>query len=570
MFDLSGLADVILLLALVLLFAPVLGAYLARVYTDRPVLGDAFWRPIERVIYRLLGVDPRHSMRLREYAVALVLTIAALVAWIWAILFFQSSLPWNPLQLPGFGWDLAFHSAASFATNTDFTHFTNESQLSLGAAVLGLQIALFFSAASGLAVVAAFIRGFTSRDGTLGNFYVDMVRSVTRFLLPAAFVGALFLLLMNVPQTFTSYVTAHGFAGSSQTIYLGPVASWSSIELIGTNGGGWYAANAGAALANPSALTSLVETGMMLLVPFSVPFMFGRMVRRPAESYPYIATILIVLLIALGLYIYFQASGNPALGGIAFLDPGTNGYPVGQASQYSVGEASLFQVASVYANVGAANAALGSLTSGAQMVLFFGMFTQSTPGGVGTGFGGLLVFALVGVFIAGLMVGRTPEYLGKKVGKDQMRWSAAALILHPALILVPVLLAVAGGWAAAAGVGPLGSNVAVNAHQFTILLYEFTSEAANNGSAMGPINDTSLFFNVAGGIVMLLGRLIPMIAMLSIGSLFAQQEYVPESTGTLKTNSATFTIYLALIVIVVSGLLFLPVLALGPLAQGGW
>ena len=570
MFDLSSLVDIALLLAAALVVAPVLGSYLARVYTNRPVFGDRFWSPIEGWVYRLLGTSPRHSMRFREYVFALLLVSALVIAWIYALLTFQPYLPWNPAQLAGYTWDLSLHTAVSFTTNTDFTHYVAESQLSLGAAVLGLQLALFLSAASGLAVLAAFVRGFTSRDGTLGNFYVDVVRGLTRVLLPLAFLGALVLVAAGLPQTFTSFVTSHGLvAGGGQTIYLGPVASWTSVELIGTNGGGWYAANAANTLANPSAISNLFEIVMMLLLPLSTPFMFARIVKRPSEATPYVASVLIILLIALGLFIYFQSSGNPAVGSISGLAPSTIGYPVGAQSQFSLPESSLFNVVSVYGNVGAQSMALGSLTSGAQMVLLFGMFTQATPGGVGTGFGNLLIFALVAVFMAGLMVGRTPEYLGKKVGREQMKWSTASLILHPTIILIPLAIALVGGFASAA-VGPLTSNVSVNAHQLTILLYEFTSEAANNGSSMGPINDGTVFFNVLGAVIMLLGRFFPMIAMLAIGSLFARQETLPRTSGTLQTNSATFTVYLVGMIIIISGLLFLPILALGPMAQGGW
>ena len=570
MFAFATLADIVFLLAFALLLAPFVGEYLARVYSNRPVFGDRFWNPIEGWVYRALGTSPRHSMRFREYAFALLLVSAAVLVWIYSLLALQSYLPWNPAALPGLNWDLALHSAASFTTNTDFTHFTPEAQLSVGVRILGLQVALFFSAASGITVLAAFVRGFTSRDGTLGNFYVDLVRSMTRILLPLAFLGALILVAAGLPETLTSYVYSQGLVpGAGQTIYLGPVASWTSIELIGTNGGGWYAANAANALANPSALSSLLETGMMLVLPLSAPFMFARMVRRPGEATPYVGTILIVLLVALGLFLYFQSVGNPALSALSGFSPSANGYPVGQQAQYSLSEASLFQVVSVYGNVGAQNMALGSITSGAQAVLFFGMFTQATPGGAGTGFGNLLIFALVAIFIAGLMVGRTPEYLGKKVGAAHMKWSTATLILHPALILVPLGIAVVGGFAAAA-VGPLSPNVSVNAHQLTILLYEFTSEAANNGSSMGPINDSTLFFNIIGTVIMLIGRFVPMIAMLAIGSLFAQQDTLPTTPGTLRTNSATFTVYLTLMVIIISGFLFLPVLAIGPFAQGGW
>lgn len=567
MFDPRGLIDVVLALVVVLLIAPFFGRFLGRVFTDRPAFGDRFWNPIEGLIFRAIGTNPRHSMRFTEYVLALLVTSAAIIAWIFALMMLQSSLPWNPGGIPGMSWDLALHTASSFTTNTDFTHFTAESQLSLGGAILGLQIALFLSAGTGLAVVVAFIRGFTRHDGTLGNFYVDLVRAVTRVLLPVAILGSIVLIVLGLPQTFTSYVHAYPMTGGVQTLYLGPVASWTSIEMLGSNGGGWYAANAANQLANPTVVSMLFQTGLMLLIPLSIPFMFGQMVRKPNEANPYIATILIVFLVALGLFMYFQYVGNPALGAIPGLTVSGN-YSVGQQSLGTLPETSFFQITSIYGNVGAQEMALGSITPGAQMVSFFGMFTQSTPGGVGTGFGTLLVFSLVAVFIGGLMVGRTPEYLGKRVGKDQMRWSALLLISHPAAILVPVVVVFIAGLSGPA-VGLVGPNLQVNAHHFTILLYEFTSEAANNGSAMGPINDNTLFFNLVGSAVMLVGRFFPMIAMLAIGSLFSHEGPIPTSAGTLQTNSTTFTLYLTMLLIIVSGLLFLPVLALGPLAQLG-
>ncbi|EQD71051.1 ATPase, K+ transporting, A subunit, partial [mine drainage metagenome] len=266
MFDPRGLIDVVLVLVVVLLMAPFFGRYLGRVFTDRPAFGDRFWNPIEHQLFRFIGTNPRHSMRFKEYTIALLVTSAAIVLWIFALMVFQSSLPWNPNGIPGMSWDLALHTASSFTTNTDFTHFVAESQLSLGGAILGLQIALFLSAGTGLAVVIAFIRGFTRQDGTLGNFYVDLVRSITRVLLPVAILGAIALIVMGLPQTFTSSVTAYPMTGGIQTIYLGPVASWTSIEMLGTNGGGWYAANAANQLANPTVLSMLFQTGLMLLI----------------------------------------------------------------------------------------------------------------------------------------------------------------------------------------------------------------------------------------------------------------------------------------------------------------
>ena len=564
MVALQSLWDVIVVVALVVAIAPWFGEYLGRVYMNRPAFGDFLLAPIERAVYRLLGTSPRRSMRPKEYMLAVLLLNGAVFAFLYLYFFFQSSLPLDATGAPNMGWDLAFHSAASFTTNTDFTHFTNESQMSMGAQMIAWQLALFTSAATGLAVAVAMIRGFVRKDGTLGNYYVDMVRSVTRVLLPLAILFAIILVVMGVPQTLTNYVIAHPLTGGTQTIYLGPVASFQSISLLGTNGGGWYSANAASPYANPSAVSNLFLVGVMMLIPFSTPFAFGTMIRRKGEAWPYMGTILIVFAVALGLFIAYQAASNPALASIPNLGASTNGYPVGQETRFSLPEASLFQVVSVYSNVGANNMAIGSVSPVAQMVLLFGMFTQSTPGGEGTGFGTLLLFAVLAIFMAGLMVGRTPEYLGKKVETSHVKWAALALLIHPAVILIPFSVGVLAG---APGIGP--ATIHASAHNFTSVLYELTSEAANNGSALSTasFNDQTMFWNVTGAIVMLVGRFVPIWAMLQVGGLFASQSEKPPSSGTLRTASATFTIYLTLILVIVSALLFLPVLAMGPLAQ---
>jgi len=563
-FDIRSLWDIILVLALALAIAPWFGSYLGRVYMNRPLFGDALLTPIESAVYRLLGTSPRHSMRAREYMLALLMVNAGVLLFLFFFFFYQSQLPMNPLGIPNLGWDLAFHSASSFTTNTDFTHFTNEAQLSLGSLTIAWPLALFLSPATGLSAMVAMIRGFVRKDGTIGNFYVDMVRSLTRLLIPIALLGAVVFVLLGVPETFTAYVTAHPLTGGTQTIYLGPVASYQSISLLGTNGGGFYAANMASPLANPSALSNLWGIGLMLLFPLAAPFAFGEIVRRKNEAWPYIGTILIILAIALALFITFQAATNPALATVQGLGPQSNGYPVGQDTRFSLPEGSTFQVVSVYCNVGANNLQIGSLSPIAQLVLLFGMFTQSTPGGEGTGFGMLLLFAVLGIFVGGLMVGRTPEYLGKKIGTSQVKWAALALLIHPASILLPFVVAVAGNFVIVDA-----STIGATSHNFTSVLYEFTSESANNGSALstGAFNDTTLFFNIAGAIVMLVGRFVPIWAMLKVADLFSHQEVLPAGVGTLRTASATFTIYITLFLIIATALLFLPVMAMGPLAQ---
>ena len=564
MIALQSLWDVIVLVGLVLVLAPWFGSYLGKVYLNRPLAGDVLLEPIERGVYRLLGTSPRRSMRPSEYMFAVLLVNGGVAVFLFFYFFFQAGLPLDATGVPGMSWDLALHSAVSFTTNTDFTHFTNEAQISLGSEMIAWQLAMFLSAATGLSVAAAMIRGFVRKDGTLGNFYVDCVRTLTRILIPLAALFAIIFVLFGVPETLTNYVTAHPLTGGTQTIYLGPVASFQSLSLLGTNGGGCYAANAAAPLANPSAASNLFEVGVMMLIPFSTPFAFSQIVRRRGEAWPFLGTIVIVFAVALGLFIIYQAATNPALASIAGLGTSTNGYPIGGETRFSLPEASLFQVVSVYSNVGANNLAIGAVSPVAQMVLLFGMFTQSTPGGEGSGFGMLLLFAVLAVFIGGLMVGRTPEYLGKKIGTTHVKWAALALLVHPAIILIPFSVGVLVG---APGID--GATVGASAHNFTSVLYELTSEAANNGSALSTaaFNDTTPFWNVTGAVVMAVGRYVPFWAMLEIGGLFASQEVLPPGPGTLRTASATFTIYLTLILIIISALLFLPVMALGPLAQ---
>jgi potassium-transporting ATPase potassium-binding subunit len=563
-FELQSLWDVVVVIGLVLAIAPWFGSYLGKVYLNRPLFGDVILGPIERGVYRVLGTSPRKSMRPWEYMVAVLLVNGAMAVFLYCYFFFQASLPLDATGAPGMSWNLAFHSAVSFTTNTDFTHFTNESQLSLGSAVIAWQLALFISAATGLAVAAAMIRGFIRKDGTLGNFYVDIVRTLTRVLIPLATLFAILFVLFGVPETLRNYVTAYPITGGTQTIYLGPVASFQSMSLLGTNGGGWFSANAASPLANPSAASNLFMTGVMMLIPFSTPFAFSQIIRRRGEAWPYIGTVIIVFVIALGLFIAYQAVANPALATVSGLGPATNGYPVGEETRFSLPEASFFQVVSVYSNVGANNLMIGAVSPVGQMVLLFGMFTQSTPGGEGTGFGTLLLFAVLAIFIGGLMVGRTPEYLGKKIQTVHVKWAALALLIHPAIILIPFSVGVLVG---APGID--GATVGASAHNFTSVLYELTSEAANNGSALSTssFNDATPFWNVTGAVVMAVGRYVPIWAMLQVGGLFASQEELPPGPGTLRTASATFTIYLTMILIIISALLFLPVLALGPLAQ---
>ncbi|MCI4330611.1 MAG: potassium-transporting ATPase subunit KdpA [Thermoplasmata archaeon] len=555
----ATLPEIVLIFIVGLALAAALGRYMANVYQGGFSRWDPIAIPIERGLFALMGVDPKRAMGWREYLRGLLVTDAIAIGFVFLLLQDQHSLPWNSLNVPDMSWHLAFHTASAFGTNTDYQHYAPESQVSLFASLFGLQTLMFLSPATGLCTFVAFARGFARNDGKVGNYYSDLVRTFTRILIPLTVLGALAFILLGVPQTLTQAVAIAPLpfaGGGSEIIPLGPVAGWDSIEFLGTNGGGYFAANAAHPFQNPSASTNLVAILLMMAIPFGAPFAFARIVRRPGEVWPLIGTVLIVFLIGFGLFL-FAAGSNTYLP--ASVDQGS-GYFVGAESRFTISESALFQFTSVYSNTGATSMSLASLTPIAQTVLLFGMFLQATPGGDGIGFSMLLIYVVLAVFMGGLMVGRSPEYLGKKISMPQVKWAAAALLSHPFAILIPVAVTVVSGNVVPA----LGGY---SPHGFTILLYEFTSEAANNGSGMAPIHDGTEFFNVVGALVMLAGRYFPILAMLAIAGSLSQQDSRPPGPGTLKTRTATFTVFLALFLIIVAGLLFLPVLALGPFSQ---
>jgi K+-transporting ATPase ATPase A chain len=557
-YTLGNVTDVVVILALGFVLAVPLGRYMAKVYLGRPTVLDRLFVPVERAIYRALGVDRRRGMGWKEYLVALLIVNLGAMAVTYALLTLQATLPLNALAAPNMDWTLAAHTTAAFITNTDYQHYAGETQISLLTSLLGLQVMMFLSAATGMSVIAAMIRGFVRKDGTLGNFWVDLTRSLVWILLPISLVGGALLILAGVPQTFDQFVVLHPIWGSAQTVAVGPLGSWNAIEFLGSNGGGYFGANAGNPLQNPTGVTNLISIVLMMLIPFGTPIMFGYMIRRPNEGWSLFAVVLVIFLSAVVLFLYFESS-NPFLSGLPITQ--SNGYLVGAESRFTLPESGLFQVVSIYGNVGATSMSLGAITPGAQLVLLWGMFLQLAPGGDGTGFGTLLLTVLLAVFVAGLMVGRTPEYLGKKLNRDNMKWCVIAILAHPFAILVPLGIAYVLGYGSQAG--------GTVPHGFTVILYEFTSESANNGSGSGPINDATPFFNLMGAGIMLFGRFLPILAMLAASGAIARQSPIPAGPGTLKTDSPTFALYLIAFILVVTGLLFLPVLALGPFAQGG-
>ena len=566
MIDLSSLWDIVVLLAIALAVAPFFGEYLGKVYTNRPIFGDVVLAPIERGIYRLLGTSPRKSMPAREYMGAILLVNGAVLAYLFWYFFLQAGLPLDPTRVPNMTWDLAFHSASSFTTNTDFTHFTsNESQISFGALVLGWQLALFVSAATGLGVAAAMIRGFMAKDGTLGNYYVDMVRTMTRVLIPLTVAAALIMVLLGVPETLRATVTAYPITGGTQTIYLGPVASYQAISLIGTNGGGWFSANMADPFANPSAFSDLFAVFLMLLIPLSTPFAFAQIVRRRNEAWPYLGTILIILVVAF--------NSLPRLP--SRVEPGPDGRRRARGAddqRVSGGPGDAVRARRCVPLPGRERLQQRRGEQhddrGDQPRRPDGPpvrhVTPEHPRARGRASGCSCCTPSSRSSSAELMVGRTPEYLGKKIETVHVKWSALALLVHPATIFLPFVVAVLGGFVALDT-----SAVGATSHNFTSVLYEFTSESANNGRraldrgvhAYDPVLQRGRGDRHA--------RLpdVPFYAMLMVGERFSRQPTLPPTSGTLRTASATFTLYLTLFLVVITALIFLPVLALGPLAQ---
>ncbi|MCI4349225.1 MAG: potassium-transporting ATPase subunit KdpA [Thermoplasmata archaeon] len=555
----ATLPEVLLTLAIGLAIAPLLGRHIANVYSGRSSRWDPFVGRVERLVYALMGIDANRAMTWRQYLRAVLLTDGAAIAFVFVLLQVQSDLAWNSLGAPAMSWHLALHTATAFGTNTDFQHYVPEQQVSQFAALFGLQSLMFLSPATGLCVFAALARGFSRKDGRLGNYYVDLVRTFTRILIPLTVIGALLFVLLGVPETLAQSATAFPLGSGRETIPLGPIASWDAIEFVGTNGGGFFAANAAHPFQNPSSASNFVAILLMMAIPFATPFAFARLVRRPGEVWPLFATILTIFLIGFTIFLIFEGS-NPYLPSTA---DQSSGYLLGTENRFTISESALFQFTSVYTNTGATSMSLGSLTPFAQVSLMFGMFLQSTPGGDGTGFGVLLINVVLAVFLGGLMVGRSPEYLGKKIGMPEVKWAAAAILSHPFAILIPAAVAVVVPGILQSAVGGFSP------HGFTTVLYEFTSESANNGSGMGPINDTTVFFNVAGALIMLIGRYVTILALLAIaGSLSVRSPHRP-GPGTLKTQSVTFWLFLTVFILITTALVFLPVLTLGPFSELG-
>ena len=547
MVDALQALTVILIIGVTVLLAWLISPYITGVFKRKPSRLDKVLNPIENFIYRITGVNTEQTMGWKQYFVAGLLLNVVMMVVSFLILIFQGILPLNPMGFPGVRPDLAFMQVVSFITNTDLQHYSGEATFSYLSQTSVLQWLMFTSAITGLCMGIAFIRGLVVGTKDMGNFYVDFTRSITRIFLPISIIAATIFLALGVPQTLNGYTAVKTIEGAAQTILVGPVASLDSIMQLGTNGGGYYGANAAYPFMNPSPISNILLISLMLLLPTALIFVFGQMIGKKTESRPLLWGAYI--LFGMNLVIAFF----PALPLVA---PGIE-------TRFGGFMSSFYTVTTTTATTGSLNSALLGNHPLTILSGFLGMFIQSIPGGKGVGMMYMVMFIIITVFIVGLMSGRTPEYLNMKITGRDVKLVMVAFLIHPIIILVPTVLAYATG--AVSALGASGNSV------YTQVLYEFTSAAANNGSDFLGSQANTPFFNIATAIVMLIGRYAPILILLALsGSMIGRKR--GGTTSGLKTDTPIFTLVLVASIIILVVLTFFPFLAIGPIASyfKGW
>ncbi|MFE8956390.1 potassium-transporting ATPase subunit KdpA [Streptomyces althioticus] len=535
--------------ALALVHIP-LGTYMARVYSSQRHLR------VERWIYKGIGADPDTEMRWPAYLRGVLVFSLAGVLLLYALQRLQGVLP-GSLGFASIDPDQAFNTAVSFVTNTNWQSYYGEQAMGHVVQTAGLAVQNFVSAAVGMAVAVALVRGFAgSRSGELGNFWADLVRGVVRILVPLAFVAAIVLVACGVIQNFSGIHTVGQFTGGSQEWNGGAVASQEAIKELGTNGGGYFNANSAHPFENPTPFSNLFEIFLILVIPFALTRTFGVMVGSVRQGYAILAAMGTIWLGFVSLMMWAEFSHQGPAFELA------NGAMEGKEVRFGIGGSSLFAVSTTLTSTGAVDSFHSSFTGlGGGITLLGMMLGEIAPGGVGSGLYGMLVMAVIAVFIAGLMVGRTPEYLGKKIGTREIKQAALYILVTPALVLVLTA-------AAMALPTPGHSMTNSGAHGFSEILYAYTSASNNNGSAFAGLNADTQWFNTTLGIAMLLGRFVPMIFVLALAGSLARQTPVPVTAGTLRTGKPLFAGLLVGAVLIITGLTYFPALALGPLAEG--
>jgi K+-transporting ATPase ATPase A chain len=586
----NGWLQIAVFLALVLLVTKPLGVFMARVFNREQTFIDPVLRPLERLIYRMTGVDENHEMRWTEYAFAMLLFSVVSMLLLYAMERLQGFLPLNPQKFAAVPQALAFNTAASFTTNTNWQNYSGETTMSYLTQMAGLAYHNFVSAAVGLALAIAFIRGIARRQmKTIGNFWVDMVRSCLWVLLPACIVGALVLVSQGVVQNLRPYdkvnlvepqhvqhVRADGkpvFDGhgkplmdtlSSQSIAQGPVASQEFIKELGTNGGGFFNANSAHPFENPTPLSNLIELVAIFAISSGLTYTLGRMTGSQAHGWAVWSAMAILFAVGITVTYWAEAKGNPLFPAVVnqhvtALQPGGN--MEGKDVRFGIANTALWATVTTDASCGAINGWHDSFTPlGGMVPLVNIMLSEVIFGGVGAGMYGMLIYIVLTVFIAGLMVGRTPEYLGKKIEAYDVKMAMLVVLVFPLVILIFAGISVVHGFGTSSILNP-------GPHGLTEILYAFTSQAGNNGSAFAGLTTNTVWYNTTGAISMLIGRFLMIIPMLAIAGNLAEKNYVPPSLGTFPVTTPLFTILLIGVIVIVGALTFFPALSLGPILE---
>ena len=585
----NGILQIVLYLAVLLALVKPLGTYMAKVYEGRPCGLCRVFGPLERLIYRLLGTSPDDEMSWKQYAAAAILFKLAFLLILYAIMRLQGMLPLNPQNFPAVAPDLAFNTAVSFITNTNWQSYGGESTMSYLTQMMGLAVQNFVSAAQGMAVLVAVIRGFTRRTaGSIGNFWVDLTRSTLYILLPLSLIMAVFLVSQGVVQSFSAYKNvpivqeitydnprlddkgnpvkdANGNPVTEkavlkeQTIPLGPAASQIAIKQLGTNGGGFFNVNSAHPFENPTPLSDFMEMLAILLIPAALCYTFGVMVRDKRQGWALLAAMFIIFVPLLLICYSAEQAANPLLSAIGIDSSGGN--MEGKELRFGIANSALWATATTAASNGSVNSMHDSFSPiGGMVPMILIQLGEIVFGGVGSGLYGMMAFALVAVFVAGLMVGRTPEYLGKKIEAFEVKMAAIVILVPCCFVLLGTAIAsvTTDGIAGISNPGP---------HGFSQMLYAFSSMSNNNGSAFAGLNANTLFYNTLGGIAMLFGRFWTMVPMLAVAGSLAGKKHVPPSAGTLPTHTPLFVVLLVAVIIIVAALTFFPALGLGPIAE---
>ena len=554
----AGWSLILLFIAITIALAKPMGLWLFALYEGRATPLHRVFGSVESSLYRLAGIDPSEEQGWRRYALHMLLFNVVLLLFTYAVLRLQGVLPVNPQEFGAVGADGAFNTAVSFTTNTNWQWYGGETTLSNLSQMLGLTIQNFLSAATGIAVAFALFRGFARREmKTIGNFWADVTRVTLYLLLPICIVYAIFLIASGVPQTLAGSIDATTLEGVKQTIALGPVASQEAIKMLGTNGGGFFNANSAHPFENPTALTNLVQMLSIFSIGVGLTWCFGKAVGDTRQGWAILAAMGVLFIAGVAMAYWQEAAGNPALHQLGVM----GGNMEGKEVRFGIAASALFAVITTAASCGAVNAMHDSFTALGGMIPLFNMqLGEIVVGGVGAGIYGFLLFAILAVFVAGLMVGRTPEYVGKKIEAREVKLAVLAIAILPLVIL---------GFTAIASVLPAGLAGPLNQgpHGFSEILYAFTSGAGNNGSAFAGLSAGTPFYNGMLGVAMWLGRFFVIIPALAIASSLAAKRHVPATSGSFPTTGGLWVGLLVGVILILGGLTFLPSLALGPIAD---